>query len=100
MKFSLKFYRLIKISGKSSFEELSLPEVGLMIAADSSISENGNESFSSRALDEFLHSADLKRQDLIEVRDRILREIYCDGNPKRINTKFLRKISRELQGDS
>lgn len=101
MKFILKSYKLIKIPGKNSFEELTIPEVGLMIEADSSLSKNGNEYFSSRALDEFLHGIDLKRSDLIEVRERILREIYIDNPPskiKKINTEFLKKISRELQG--
>jgi hypothetical protein len=99
----LKPYKIIKIPGKSSFEDLTIQEVGLMIEADPSICENdGNDYFSSVALDEFLHFRNLKRPDLVKIRDRILQEIYIDipgSKNKEINTDFLVKIAQELKNE-
>jgi hypothetical protein len=100
MRFLFKRYNLVKIPGKSSFEDITTREVGLMIEADSSISENGNEYFSSRALDEFLHGSTLKRPDLINIREQILKDIYIDvpeSKTKNINTEFLKLFARDLR---
>ncbi len=95
-----KAIKVIKIPGKS-FTDLSLEEVSLMIEADSSLSKGGNESFSSCALDEFLHCANLEgREDLKEIRNEILSNIYLDisGNKnKKINTEFLAQYAKLLR---
>lgn len=96
------FERIIKITGKS-FNDLDREEIASMIEADSSLSPEGNESFSNCALDEFLHNADLSRPDLIELRDEILRNIYVDvegSRAKEINTKYLKKIAADLRSQS
>ena len=95
-----KPYKLIKIPGKTSFEDITLQELGLMIEADSSICENGNDYFSSRALDEFLHGTTLKRPDLIKIREYILKDIYInlpESKNKKINVDFLKKTAQELK---
>ena len=94
-------FNIIKIDGKK-FNDLSLGEVGLMIDADSSFCEDGNEFFASCALDEFLYGANLKRADLIEIRERILNNIYIDisgSSQKKINANYLRWLSAELKKD-
>ena len=70
------FKKIIRIPNKSSFKELSLNDVGLMIEADSSLTDDGNDYFSSVALDEFLHFRGLKgRPDLQTIREKILKKI-------------------------
>jgi len=96
------FERIIKISGKS-FNDLDHEEIASMIEADSSLSPEGNEYFSSCALDEFLHNADLRRPDLIELRDEILKNIYIDvegSRAKEINTEYLKKVAADLGSQS
>lgn len=100
MKFIFRSGDIIKIPGKTSFEDLSLKEVGLMIDADSSLSPDGNEFFSSSALDEFLHNSILERSDLKAIREKILNNIYLDiegSKRKKINIKYLRWLARELK---
>lgn len=99
MKFLFQSHKVIKIPGKS-FEDLTLGEVTLMIDADSSLSPNGNEYFSSCALDEFLHNTELERSDLRELQAEILENIYIDvdgSRNKKINTSYLKKLSSSLQ---
>jgi len=102
MKFVFQSGDIIKIPGKG-FEDLSLKEVGLMIGADSSLSPNGNEYFSSSALDVFLHNTVLKRSDLKALQKEILDNIYLDipgEKNKKINTEYLRQLSIDLiEGD-
>ena len=96
----IKGEEIIKVQGKSKFDELSLSEVGLMIDADSSISKDGNEFFASCAFDEFLHGATIDREDLLEIREHILNNIYLDqdgSSEKQINVEFLKTFSRDLQ---
>lgn len=100
MKFIFRSDEIIKIPGKTSFDQLSLKEIGLMIDADSSISPNGNEFFSSSALDEFLHNAALQRPELKAIQTRILDNVYLDVDgkkTKKINTDFLKCLSAELK---
>lgn len=98
------FEKIIKIPGKESFTDLSLKEVALMIEADSSLSKEGNTSFASCALDEFLHFSNLDgRPDLQEIQSDILRNIYIDiegSKTKKINAEFLKKYAQELQAKS
>lgn len=99
----MKFFQsgdIIKIPGKTSFDDLSLKEIGLMIDADSSLSPEGNDFFSSSALDEFLHSAILKRADLKAIQKKVLDNIYlgvAGSKVKKINTEYLQKLSAELR---
>lgn len=92
--------RIIKIPNKS-FKDLALSEIALMIEADSSLTEDGNDYFASCALDEFLHSAKLdERADLQEIREDILSKIYLDvpnSKSKQINTKFLIDYANTLR---
>ncbi len=102
MRFMFRSHNVIKIPGKS-FEELTLEEVALMIEADSSISPNGNEYFSSCALDEFLHNTNLIRNDLLELQRDILNNIYLDvegSSEKKINTEYLLGLSKRLRNRS
>ena len=99
MKLHFESHNVIKIIGKT-FEDLTLEEVGLMIDADSSLSSDGNQYFSSCALDEFLHNTELKRGDLRELKEEILRNIYIDiegSKRKEINTSYLKKLSASLK---
>lgn len=101
MKFLFRKHDVIKIPGKS-FEDLSMEEVGWMIEADSSLSPNGNEFFSSCALDEFLHNIEPKRADLKNIQQKILNNIYINiegSKDKRINTEFLTQFALQLKGD-
>ena len=95
------FEKIIKIPGKESFKDLSLDEVALMIEADSSLSKDGNSSFASCALDEFLHFSSLEgRPDLQKIQSDILNNIYIDikgSTTKKINTEFLMEYAKELQ---
>jgi hypothetical protein len=92
--------KIIKIPGKS-FEDLSLLEIALMIEADSSLAEDGNDYFASCALDEFLHCSKLEgRADLQQIRDEILNNIYLDipdSKSKKINTEFLVQYANDLR---
>ena len=94
------FEKIIKIPGKS-FRDLSKEEVALMIEADSSLTKDGNEYFASCALDEFLHSSNLeKNEELQKIKTEILQQIYLDipGNKhKRINTEFLKQYAKDLR---
>ncbi len=93
-----KAKEIIKIPGKT-FDNLSAREVALMIEADSSLSEDGNEFFSSCALDEFLYGAELERKDLCELRDEILQNIYVNVEGQKykdINTDYLKKLCDKL----
>ena len=96
--------RIIKIPGKTSFTELSLSEIALMIRADSSICKQGNSSFASCALDEFLHFSDLgSRPDLEKIRTDILDQIYLStpsSTEKSINVEFLKEYSQMLETSS
>lgn len=98
------FKRIIKIPGKRSFTDLSLKEVALMILADSSLSKEGNSSFASCALDEFLHFSNLDgRPDLQNIQTTILKNIYIDvagTKTKEINTEFLKKYANEIQANA
>jgi hypothetical protein len=99
VKFVFKSEDIIKIPGKT-FEDLSIGEVGLMIDADSSLSPNGNDAFSSSALDVFLHNTVLKRPDLRALQKEILNNIYLDipgERHKKINTEYLKRLSAELK---
>lgn len=94
-------HKIIKIPNKS-FDDLTLKEVALMIEADSSISPNGNQYFASCALDEFLHNASLERDDLKDMRERILQNIYIEvpgSKNKKINTRFLKELSEKLKNE-
>ncbi len=100
MNLDIKITKTIKIPSKSSFEDLTIEEIGLMIEADSSISKNGNESFSSSALDDFLHNTVLKRTELAELQSSILENIYIDvpgSNSKEINVKYLKALAAKLK---
>ena len=102
MKWPFRIHKVIKIPGKT-FDDLSWQEVALMIEADSSISPEGNEYFSSEALDEFLHNARLERHDLQELRDEILRHIYIDvegTRRKAINVDYLKSLASSLRAKS
>ncbi|MCF6325336.1 MAG: hypothetical protein L3J89_13625 [Gammaproteobacteria bacterium] len=99
MIFGVKSGGIIKIQGKN-FEDLSLSEIGLMIDADSSLSPNGNEFFSSCALDVFLHNTVLECPDLKTLQKGILDNIYLNvqgEKSKRINTEYLRQLSIDLR---
>ena len=99
MRFLFRMHDVIKMPGKT-FEDLSMAEVALMIEADSSISPDGNEYFSSCALDEFLHNIEPKRQDLKDLQTKILNNIYVDiedSEEKKINTTFLLALASELK---
>ncbi|KAF0810945.1 hypothetical protein A167_00432 [Alcanivorax sp. S71-1-4] len=99
MKFLFQSHKVIKIPGKS-FEDLTLREVALMIDTDSSLSPNGNEHFSSCALDEFLHNTELERSDLRQLQEEILKNIYIDvdgSKNEKINTSYLKKLSSSLK---
>ncbi len=90
--------RIIKIKGKS-FEDLTAAEVAKMIMADSAISPNGSELFSSAALDEFLHYDVAYRPELEKIRNDILDEIYIEipgKKEKEINVEFLKRYSENL----
>jgi len=75
-----------------------------MIEADSSLSDDGNESFASCALDEFLHGAILNdRPDLQKIRSEILENIYLDipnSKNKKINTEYLIEYANKLRNQS
>lgn len=91
--------KIIRIPGKS-FDDLDAEEVALMIEADSSLSPNGNTCFSSRALDEFVHFADLRRSDLQRLRDLIRENLYLDlpgRKEKKINTDFLISLAERVR---
>ncbi len=99
MKFFSKSGDIIKIPGKISFDDLSLKEISLMIEADSSISPDGNDFFSSNALDEFLHNTSLSRSDLKAIQQDILANIYISiegSKNKKINIKYLLDLSKKL----
>ncbi len=99
MKWLFRIHKVIKIPGKT-FDDLSWDEVALMIEADSSLSPEGNAYFSSEALDEFLHNARLKRHDLRDLRDKILRNLYIDikgTKTKEINTDYLKSLAERLR---
>ena len=95
------FKKIIKIPNKDSFKELTLYELGLMIEADSSLSKDGNSSFASCALDEFLHFRNFDDSpELQEIQSYILENIYIDipgSKNKEINTDFLKKYANELK---
>ena len=102
MKFCFKSDDIIKIPGKAHFDDLSLKEVALMIEADSSICQEGNDCFSSNALDEFLHNTSLSRSDLKAIQQDILANIYVDvegSKNKKINIEYLLDLSKKLNQD-
>lgn len=91
--------KIIRIPGKS-FEDLDAEEVALMIEADSALSPDGNPYFSSRALDEFIHFADLQRSDLKQLRNLIIENIYVDipgRKEKKIDTAFLIELAERVR---
>lgn len=96
--FTLK--EAIRIPNKT-FTDLSIFEIALMIEADSSLTENGNEYFAACALDEFLNNASLDgRSDLQQIKNDILKNIYVDvpgRQAKEINTEFLIKYAQRLR---
>ena len=72
--------KIIKIRGKTSFEQLTLSEISEMIRADSAISRDGNDNFSSSALDIFLNNGNkYKSSELEMIRAEILDRIYMEG---------------------
>lgn len=96
----IRLRTLIKIPGKG-FDDLTMLDVAKMVEADSSLSPDGNDSFDSSALDEFLHSAKLTNPGLIAIRDEILENIYIDrpnSKNKEINKQYLLALSRRLSG--
>ena len=98
---NFKFRKTIKIPEKS-FNDLSLYEVALMIEADSSLSEDGNEYFDSSALDVFLHNSSGLRPDLEKIRNELLSEIYISvpgHKNKIINTDFLINYAKLLKAE-
>lgn len=93
------FKKIIRIPNKS-FNDLNAEETALMIEADSSLTADGNESFASCALDEFLYAAELHRADLLALRKLILDNIYVDKagtTRKEINSEFLRKLADKIR---
>ena len=93
------FTKIIRIPGKT-FDDLSMQEVALMIEADSALSPEGNEYFSSSALDEFLYTTEVTREDLKAVRAEILENIYLDvegSSEKDINVGFLEAYAAQLK---
>jgi len=99
MKLLFDVHNVIKIPGKT-FEDLSLKEVAHMIEADSSISPDGNEYFSSCALDEFLHNTKIEREDLRELQNEILKNIYIyivGTRDKKVNTDYLISLVMRLR---
>ena len=99
-----KFEKIIRIPGKSSFSELSILEVALMIEADSAISPEGNEAFNSCALDEFLYCGKFdNRPDLEQIRADILENIYIHvkgRSDKEINTEYLLEYANKLRNQN
>lgn len=99
MPFNFSIKDIIKIEGKT-FDDLTVFEVAKMIDADSSLTNEGNEYFSSSALDEFLHNYEPERDDLKRVQKKILENIYVSnegGIEKEINKEFLISFSKQLK---
>lgn len=97
------FGNIIKIKNKKEFDDLTIYEIALMIDADSSLSPEGNDFFSSNALDEFIHNSSLKRDDLNFIKKCLSENIYLDidgKNYKKINVDFLKRFSKELKSKS
>ncbi len=91
--------KIIKIPGKS-FEDLDAKEIALMIEADSSLSPNGNTYFASCALDEFVHFADLQRNDLKRLQKLIRENLYVDvpgKKEKKIDSGFLINLADRVR---
>jgi len=93
------FTKIIRIPNKS-FDDINGEEAALLIEADSSLAPNGNESFASCALDEFLYNAELHRADLLALRQLILGGIYVKlpGTTRQVvNVDFLRSIAERIR---
>lgn len=89
--------RFIKIPNVRNCDELSLDQVASMI--DASLTPDGNEQFTSRALDEFL-SIKLRNNELIKVQQAILNNIYSEVEGqsfKDIDVNFLIEFAQKLR---
>jgi hypothetical protein len=95
---SIGFSKIIKIPGKSNFDELSIHEVGLLI---DSFFCDGNEEFDALAFNEFLH-AKLRNERLKRIQRDLNENAFIDSDddewPK-INENYLRQLARTLKAD-
>lgn len=86
---------LIKISGKSDFDQLTKTEIGLMIEA---FLGDGNEFFDQLAFNEFLH-AKLKNKDLRQIQDDLNRNSFLPAEGDEwppINFAYLKSLASSL----
>jgi len=92
----LGFSKLIKIPGKSSFDQLEQDEIALMIEA---FLEDGNESFDPLAFNDFLH-ADLQSEKLREIQRDLNANAFLDSSGDdwpRVNRPYLEGLVARLK---
>ncbi|WP_395645178.1 hypothetical protein [Terricaulis sp.] len=90
------FTRIIKIAGKSRFDQLTPEEFGVMIDA---FLDGGNEAFDGTALSEFIGTPSREprlRALQIEIVDNMLLPSEAEGIPP-VNEPWLRALSRLLK---
>lgn len=90
------FKELIKIPGKTSYDQLTNPEVAMMI--DAFLTE-GNEFFDPLAFNDFLHTQ-LKNSDLKQLQEDMSSKAFgpTEGNEwPPINRHYLEQLIHELR---
>jgi hypothetical protein len=95
---AIGFTKIIKIEGKSRFDQLTKREVGVLI---DSFLEGGNEYFDKIAFNEFLH-ADLGSSDLVNIQEALNRNTFVPSKLRRspdINMEYLISLSKMLKGE-
>jgi len=89
------FSRIIKIKGKTNFDQLTKAEVALMIEA---FLNGGNKSFDKLALNEFLHEK-ISCPALLDIQIELQKNTFIkntDGGWPTINEIFLNEMIRKL----
>lgn len=92
----LGFSKIIKIPGKDNFDQLTRPEVALMIEA---FLDDGNESFDRLAFNDFLH-AELENDNLKGLQADLKQNAFLptkDDEWPAINYSYLRELSDNLR---
>ena len=92
----LGFSKLIKIPGKTSFDQLTKPEVGLMIEA---FLQEGNEYFDPLAFNDFLH-ASLLNEQLKQLQEELNRCAFLPSGGDdwpRVDYDYLKRLVEDLR---
>jgi hypothetical protein len=92
----LGFAELIKLSGKKNFDQLTRPEVGLMIEA---FLEGDDEFFDPLAFNDFLH-ARLQNDDLKKLQEELNKNAFLPARRDEwplVNREYLKGLVKELQ---